>query len=110
MVIGAPMSGARDQGQQYFDPGSTLLLFTDGLVETPGRPLTEALEHLQASLAGAPAQASAEEVCEELLRSVVPSVLRDDVALLAIRMVGTPSEESSPNQPQVTAANAPYEP
>ncbi|MHB1535759.1 MAG: PP2C family protein-serine/threonine phosphatase [Acidimicrobiales bacterium] len=110
VVIGAPMSGARDQGEQYFDPGSTLLLFTDGLVETPGRPLTEALEHLRASLAGAPAQASAEEVCEELLRSVVPSELRDDVALLAIRMVGTPSEKSSPGQPQVTAASAPYEP
>jgi integral membrane sensor domain MASE1/anti-sigma regulatory factor (Ser/Thr protein kinase) len=64
---------------------STLLLFTDGLVERRGSSLHEGLERLGA-LAAASDQ-DIEALCERLLRSMVEDETADDVALLAIRPV-----------------------
>jgi integral membrane sensor domain MASE1/anti-sigma regulatory factor (Ser/Thr protein kinase) len=66
-------------------PGSTLLLFTDGLVEKRGVSIQEGLERLE-SLA-ADCEQPVETFCERLLGSMVKSVISDDVALLAIRPV-----------------------
>jgi anti-sigma regulatory factor (Ser/Thr protein kinase) len=66
-------------------PGSTVLLYTDGLVERPDASLDEGLDWLKGFAAGV--QAHPEELCGALLqarfRDVAP---RDDVALLAVRL------------------------
>ncbi|GAA4862776.1 ATP-binding SpoIIE family protein phosphatase [Kitasatospora terrestris] len=73
-------------------PGSALLLFTDGLVETRRRSLTTGLELLRARLAGAHAH-SPEHLCQEALR-ILPSGDRgDDIALLAAAFDGIPAED-----------------
>ena len=67
------------------EPGSTVLLYTDGLVERPESPLDEGLEWLRGLAAGVPAHP--DELCGALLqtrfRDAPP---RDDVALLAVRL------------------------
>jgi serine phosphatase RsbU (regulator of sigma subunit) len=67
--------------------GSTLLLFTDGLVERRGSDLdagTDRLRRAVADLGGAPL----EELCDTLLSRLVPGAGEDDVALLAVRARG----------------------
>ncbi|WP_380285622.1 SpoIIE family protein phosphatase [Kitasatospora purpeofusca] len=71
-------------------PGSALLLFTDGLVETRNRPLSDGLELLRARLAGAQRHAP-EHLCQEALRILPPGDRGDDIALLAACFDGIPA-------------------
>lgn len=71
-------------------PGSALLLFTDGLVETRSRPLSDGLELLRARLASAHPQAP-EQLCQEALRILPPGDRGDDIALLAACFDGIPA-------------------
>jgi integral membrane sensor domain MASE1/anti-sigma regulatory factor (Ser/Thr protein kinase)/PAS domain-containing protein len=66
-------------------PGSTLLLFTDGLVEKRGVSIGEGLERLEVLAAGC--DQDIETFCEVILGSMVKGAISDDVALLAIRPV-----------------------
>jgi serine phosphatase RsbU (regulator of sigma subunit)/anti-sigma regulatory factor (Ser/Thr protein kinase) len=67
-------------------PGSTVLLYTDGLVERPEASLDEGLEWLR-GFAAEVAASTPDELCGALLqarfRDMPP---RDDVALLAVRL------------------------
>ncbi|MFF3291010.1 SpoIIE family protein phosphatase [Streptomyces sp. NPDC003023] len=62
---------------------STLLLYTDGLVESRTRPIDTGLAQLRRHAAGL-ADRDVEEFCDELLARLAPS--GDDVALLALRI------------------------
>jgi serine phosphatase RsbU (regulator of sigma subunit)/DNA-binding response OmpR family regulator/anti-sigma regulatory factor (Ser/Thr protein kinase) len=67
-------------------PGETLLLFTDGLVERRGEPITDSFDRLLDALAGAPAEV--EPLCEHVLRRTATEQGRDDdVAVLAVQLV-----------------------
>jgi PAS domain S-box-containing protein len=66
-------------------PGSTLLLYTDGLVERRGVSIDEGLERL--ATAATDGGQDLEAFCERLLCSMVEDDTADDVALLAIRPV-----------------------
>jgi serine phosphatase RsbU (regulator of sigma subunit) len=68
-------------------PGSTLVLYTDGLIEASGHSLDEGLERLRrnaASLAHRPL----EPFTDHLLERSRPPQNEDDVALLAVRIPG----------------------
>jgi serine phosphatase RsbU (regulator of sigma subunit)/anti-sigma regulatory factor (Ser/Thr protein kinase) len=67
------------------EPGSTLLLYTDGLVERRGRPLEEGLEALRA--ASERPWSSLDALREDLFNDRTP-VLADDLAILAVRLAG----------------------
>ncbi|MEU3496306.1 ATP-binding SpoIIE family protein phosphatase [Kitasatospora cineracea] len=73
-------------------PGSALLLFTDGLVETRRRPLGTGLELLRARLAGGN-RLDPEQLCQEALRILPPGDRADDIALLAAAFDGIPAED-----------------
>ncbi len=68
-------------------PGSTVLMFTDGLVEGRSLPIDVGLRRLGATagpLAGLPLP----ELCDELLAGLVaPSGAEDDIALVAVRVL-----------------------
>jgi PAS domain S-box-containing protein len=64
--------------------GSTLLLYTDGLVERRGVALEERLQGL--ARAAADARGELSEVCDVLLSEIGPEGVPDDVALLAVRL------------------------
>ncbi|HLK44780.1 MAG TPA: SpoIIE family protein phosphatase, partial [Acidimicrobiales bacterium] len=72
-----------------FPPGSLLVLYTDGLVERHGEPLDGGLDRLAAAAASC-ASLPVGAACDELLRRMTPpGGYSDDVALVAVRPVGT---------------------
>ncbi|MDH6579109.1 serine/threonine-protein phosphatase [Kitasatospora sp. MAP5-34] len=73
-------------------PGSALLLFTDGLVESRRRSLTTGLELLRARISTAHRH-SPEHLCQEALRVLPPGDRADDIALLAAAFDGIPAED-----------------
>ena len=65
------------------DPGSTLVLYTDGLVERRGEPLDHGLGRLMDAVANGPEDADA--LCDHLSRELLGSDERpDDVAILVL--------------------------
>jgi serine phosphatase RsbU (regulator of sigma subunit)/CheY-like chemotaxis protein/anti-sigma regulatory factor (Ser/Thr protein kinase) len=71
-------------------PGETLLLFTDGLVERRGESITLGFDRLCDAFASAPDDV--EEICRHVLeQTVAAQVSDDDIALLAVRLLGVPS-------------------
>ncbi len=76
---GMPFEAARiEMGE-----GSLLALYTDGLIETPGRDIDVGLDLLCEALRS-PA-ADLEETCDEVLRKVLPEPPGDDIVLLLAR-------------------------
>ncbi|MFG3547572.1 SpoIIE family protein phosphatase [Streptomyces sp. NPDC047725] len=98
LLLGTGLSTSRPDATLPLPPGSTLLLYTDGLIEAPGRTLDEGMERLRqhaAALAHRPLPSFA----DQLLRRVQPPGL-DDVALLALR---TPARTGGGTDRAVTA-------
>ena len=91
--------------EERLDPGSTLLLYTDGLIERRGEAISESVRDLEAMVAGAPA--GAEALCTYIAEHAQAAAERpDDVALLACRVVslrGEPLELRVPARPEVLA-------
>ncbi|PYC72149.1 protein phosphatase [Streptomyces tateyamensis] len=95
LPAGAPIGvGGVDFASRELDapPGSALLLFTDGLVEHPRRPISTGLERLRKRLSTAH-QHSPEQLCQEALRILPPEDRADDIALLAAAFDGIPAED-----------------
>jgi hypothetical protein len=87
-------SGPRPEHTVPIRPGSTLLLYTDGLVEVPGQSLTELIGDLKLAAAAAAPQASPDEFCDRVLETMRPAASRDDVAMLVVRL-SEPSKKRS---------------
>jgi Stage II sporulation protein E (SpoIIE) len=66
-------------------PGTTLLLFTDGLVERRGQVIDDGIGSLSTMLTdlGPPALRDPETLCDELFARLLPGWPDDDVGLLA---------------------------
>jgi serine phosphatase RsbU (regulator of sigma subunit) len=82
-LLGVGPDSARVEHACLLPPGSTLLLFTDGLIERRGANLDDGLAWLCEELARL-RHLPLEELCDRLL-GVLPEALDDDVALLALR-------------------------
>jgi serine phosphatase RsbU (regulator of sigma subunit) len=82
LLLGTARATERTDHAEELEPGVTLLLYTDGLVERRGHDLDDGLAWLTeraAQLAGAPL----EDLCDGLLDGITEHT--DDIALLAIR-------------------------
>ncbi|KAF3469932.1 SpoIIE family protein phosphatase [Streptomyces sp. Tu 3180] len=90
MLLGTGTNPARSDGADVLPPGSTLVLYTDGLIESPSHSIDEGLEQLRRH-AAALAHRPVEDFTDELLSRVRPADNDDDVALLVLR-VGTPPQ------------------
>ena len=64
--------------------GVTLLLYTDGLVEERDENLADGLLRLTAAVD--PNARDIEELCDTVLKRMVPDEKNDDIALLAARL------------------------
>jgi serine phosphatase RsbU (regulator of sigma subunit)/anti-sigma regulatory factor (Ser/Thr protein kinase) len=81
--LGAFSYGRVQEHELTLRPGEILVLYTDGLVERPGTPLTTSMEKLAAVVGRA---TSVDDLCRRALeRMVAPGALRDDVAIVAIQ-------------------------
>ncbi|MFD5835972.1 SpoIIE family protein phosphatase [Streptomyces collinus] len=87
ILLGTQTGTRRPDATAQLPPGSTLVLYTDGLVEAPRRTLDEGLERLRQH-AAALAHRPLASFTDQLLRRVRPSGNDDDVALLAVRVPG----------------------
>lgn len=88
IMIGVDPTTPQPEHHHTLEPGSTLLLYTDGLIEDPHRPMTECLHTLAArteSLAGEPL----DHLCDTLIAARPDHPHRDDAALLALRVPAT---------------------
>jgi serine phosphatase RsbU (regulator of sigma subunit) len=85
-VIGAPATEPRDQGQVHLSRGSSLVLYTDGLVERPGTALTDSIVGLRSSIEHLPSGTTADELCEAVLVAKALDQTRDDIAIVVIRI------------------------
>ena len=84
LMLGVDPDTARHDHSVPLPAGSTLLLFTDGLVERRDSDLDEGMDRLRAELADL-AGLPLELLCDELLGRLVPGHRADDIALVAVR-------------------------
>ncbi|WP_405962222.1 SpoIIE family protein phosphatase [Streptomyces sp. NBC_00723] len=84
ILLGTGAGEPRTDGTALLPPGSTLVLYTDGLIEEPGHTLDEGLHRLRRH-AAALAHRPLDSFTDRLLRRVRPAANDDDVALLALR-------------------------
>nr|WP_107358029.1 SpoIIE family protein phosphatase [Streptomyces agglomeratus] len=89
MLLGTGVNRPRPDAVAVLPPQATLLLYTDGLIESPQHSLDRGLDRLRrhaASLAHRPLGS----FCDALLEQVRPDDNDDDVALIALRTPGPP--------------------
>ncbi|MFH9011058.1 SpoIIE family protein phosphatase [Streptomyces sp. NPDC017943] len=88
ILLGTQGNVSRPDATTLLSPGSTLVLYTDGLIEEPRRNLDEGLNRLRQH-AAALAHRPLASFTDHLLRRVRPAGNDDDVALLALRVPKT---------------------
>ena len=83
-MLGAPPAPAPAREWAGVLPaGATMVLFTDGLVESRSADIDEGLAHLLAAAAGA-GTSDPDELCDRLLGELTGAHRADDIALLAL--------------------------
>jgi serine phosphatase RsbU (regulator of sigma subunit) len=83
LLVGVDTGSRRDTVVLEAPAGSTLIAYTDGLVERPGADLDEGIAELSERLTAAPAAAGPRELCDAAVSGALDH--RDDVALIAVR-------------------------
>jgi serine phosphatase RsbU (regulator of sigma subunit) len=85
LVLGVQPTVARADAEVLLDRGSTLLLYTDGLVERRDQGFDDGIALLGRALAEL-RELPLEAVCDALLERLLPERAEDDVALVAVRL------------------------
>ena len=99
VLIGAvdPDQHPRSEAGVLLPEGSTVVLYTDGLVEERGTDLDHRTDVLCAAVAALPPAATPAEICDAIVATMVGPTLRDDVALLVLTI--TPAPAPGPARP-----------
>ncbi|MGX5655952.1 SpoIIE family protein phosphatase [Geodermatophilus nigrescens] len=85
LLLGVSPAAPRVDAEVRLEAGSTLLLYTDGLVERRDEGFDDGIDRLGVALADL-RDASVEEVSDAVLARLVPEGAEDDVALVAVRL------------------------
>jgi two-component system, chemotaxis family, sensor kinase Cph1 len=94
--LGIGADRPRSETKVVLQPGTTLLLFTDGLVERRGQVIDDGIRSLSTTLAdlGPLTLRDPESLCGELFARLLPDWLEDDVGLLVAHLA-TPTDHQS---------------
>jgi PAS domain S-box-containing protein len=84
LLIGVDDTAQRPTTVLEVAPGSTLLAYTDGLIERPGLDLDLGIDELVQRIAATPADASPRALCDAAVAGTLDG--RDDVAIIAVRL------------------------
>ncbi|MGY1683445.1 SpoIIE family protein phosphatase [Geodermatophilus sp. SYSU D01176] len=85
LLLGVDPAAPRTESEALLEPGSTLLLYTDGLVERRDQVFDVGVERLADELV-AVRERPLEAACDELIGRMLPDGAEDDVALVAVRL------------------------
>ncbi|RBY95031.1 histidine kinase [Blastococcus sp. TBT05-19] len=85
LLLGVDPTLPRTAHELEIERGSTLLLYTDGLVERRDQVFDDGVELLGEALADL-RHLPVEEMCDELIDRLIPEGAEDDVALVAVRL------------------------
>jgi serine phosphatase RsbU (regulator of sigma subunit) len=85
LLLGLGLDTSRADLSLRLEAGSTLLMYSDGLIETRNADLDHGLERLRAA-ARSVATLEVAELCDELVSAMVGVSPHDDVTLLAVRI------------------------
>ena len=99
LLLGIDPEARRAESTVPIERGSTVLLYTDGLVERRGQSLDEGLIRLRDALAEL-ADRDLGDLCDELLVRLLTDQPDDDVALVAVRLHR--QDRPLPVEPDVT--------
>lgn len=80
--LGITRGDRKPEATVRLPPGSTLLLFTTGLVTTPERPMRQGLQQLRQVVADGPVEAEA--LCDHVLAACLPETRDRDASLLTL--------------------------
>ena len=83
--LGVDATARRTGSVVTLERGSTVLLYTDGLIERRDADLDTGLDRLRTHLAEL-AELPLHEMCDELITRLVDGKPEDDVALVAVRL------------------------
>jgi serine phosphatase RsbU (regulator of sigma subunit) len=83
LLVGVDATTHRETLHLDVPPGTTLIAYTDGLIERPGQDMDLGIHELCARIAAAPADARPRQLCDAAISGGLDH--RDDVALLAVR-------------------------
>lgn len=86
LLLGIRPVSPRTEHEIVLDAGSTVFLYTDGLVERRDRSLDDGVRLLSQALSRSAAD-PLESLCDAVLRQLLPDEPEDDVALIAIRLL-----------------------
>jgi hypothetical protein len=109
LVLGVDPSASFVESTVLLDPGSCVLLYTDGLVETVSRALPEGLDTLRGWAHEWDVDDSCEALVETLIRRARAGLpVADDVAVLALRHL--PVERRAPSRLRAVRRHLPLDP
>ena len=89
VLIGAPggsSEGGRPDGSAFIPRGSTLVLYTDGLVEDRETDVDAGVSRLCALVAGHDPALGVSTLCDRLLEELLTGPRTDDAAVIAVRI------------------------
>jgi serine phosphatase RsbU (regulator of sigma subunit) len=87
LLLGVQPDTTRSEAEVVLEEGSTVLLYTDGLVERRTESLEEGLLRLHDTLGELAAQdLDLDGLCDRVLARMLPERPEDDVALVAVRL------------------------
>ncbi|MCT9089705.1 SpoIIE family protein phosphatase [Streptomyces sp. ASQP_92] len=102
ILLGAGLNTPRPDAVTVLPPRSTVMFYTDGLVESPHHCIDDGLDRLRRH-AAALAHRPLESFCDLLLEQIRPSDNDDDVAVLALRTPAAGPTDQAPVNLQVGA-------
>jgi PAS domain S-box-containing protein len=85
LLLGIQPGAVRDEGNEVIGPGTTLLLYTDGLYERRGEQLDRGLARLRRTVSSM-ASLSLPHLADALLDRLLTAEREDDVALILARV------------------------
>jgi PAS domain S-box-containing protein len=86
LLLGVDPDSARTEPVVAVEPGTTLFLYTDGLVERRDRAIDDGLHRL-VELLGQHARRPLHDLCDAVLDGMLPDTPQDDAALVAVRLM-----------------------
>lgn len=85
-VLGPIRDASYSEGQAHLEPGDTLVMYTDGLVEGTGRHLESGIATAESVIAGWSPESPLDEGCRRLTETLALRPRRDDVCVVVVRL------------------------